>query len=122
MTYQEFLQRTGVAVDGNEFEAIHVVYVASDFDKDEFCKAWRAMNKSRVLATKQALCEEKERIRLRMAVNKVYNEHKGKQLLIYAEQVLSERELMALHKAKITTEGRSLPSVVSSMREYLRNN
>lgn len=121
MMYQEFISRTGVAVDADEFEAIQTVYVASDLDKDEFCRVWRAMNKSRVLAAKQALKEENERIRTREAVRKVYNEYKGKQLLMYAEQVLSERELTALHKAKIVTEGRSLPGVVSSMREYLRN-
>lgn len=48
MTQQEFTKRTKVEVNTNEFEAIHVVYMASDLDKDEFCKVWCKMNKSRV--------------------------------------------------------------------------
>lgn len=48
MTQQEFFNRTNVEVSNSEFEAIHVVYVNSDLDKDEFCKMWCKMNKSRV--------------------------------------------------------------------------
>lgn len=48
MTQQEFTQRTQVEVSNNEFNAIHEVYMASDLDKDEFCKMWVKMNKTRV--------------------------------------------------------------------------
>ena len=48
MTQQEFTQRTKVEVSFNEFNAIHEVYVNSDLDKDEFCKMWVKMNKTRV--------------------------------------------------------------------------
>jgi hypothetical protein len=48
MTQQEFFNRTGVEVSNNEFLAINEVYNNSDLDKDEFCKMWVKMNKTRV--------------------------------------------------------------------------
>lgn len=48
MTQQEFTQRTNVEVSYKEFEAINEVYMNSDLDKDEFCKMWVKMNKTRV--------------------------------------------------------------------------
>ena len=48
MTQQEFTQRVNVEVSNSEFEAINVVYMNSELDKDEFCKMWVKMNKTRV--------------------------------------------------------------------------
>lgn len=48
MTQQEFTKRTMVEVSNREFDAIHEVYMNSDLDKDEFCKMWVKMNKTRV--------------------------------------------------------------------------
>ena len=48
MTQQEFTQRVNVEVSKKEFEAINEVYMNSDLDKDEFCKMWVKMNKTRV--------------------------------------------------------------------------
>jgi len=48
MTQQEFFNRTGVEVSNDEFFAIHEVYCNSELDKDEFCKMWCKMNKTRV--------------------------------------------------------------------------
>ena len=48
MTQQEFTQRVNVEVSNKEFEAINEVYMNSDLDKDEYCKMWVKMNKSRV--------------------------------------------------------------------------
>lgn len=48
MTQQEFTQRVNVEVSNKEFEAINEVYMNSDLDKDEFCKMWMKMNKTRV--------------------------------------------------------------------------
>ena len=48
MTQQEFTQRVNVEVSNKEFEAINEVYTNSDLDKDEFCKMWVKMNKTRV--------------------------------------------------------------------------
>jgi hypothetical protein len=48
MTQQEFTQRVNVEVSNKEFETINEVYMNSDLDKDEFCKMWVKMNKTRV--------------------------------------------------------------------------
>ena len=48
MTQQEFTQRVNVEVSNKEFEAINEVYMNSDLDKNEFCKMWVKMNKTRV--------------------------------------------------------------------------
>ena len=50
MTIQEFQSRTQVSVDVSEFESITTVYMQSDVDKDTFCKMWRKMNATRVMA------------------------------------------------------------------------
>ena len=48
MTQKDFTNLTKVEVERAEFEAIHTVYIMSDLDKEEFCKMWKKMNKSRV--------------------------------------------------------------------------
>lgn len=53
MTIQEFQSRTQVSVDVSEFESITTVYMQSDVDKDTFCKMWRKMNATRVMAAKK---------------------------------------------------------------------
>ena len=52
MTIQEFQSRTQVSVDVSEFESITMVNMQSDVDKDTFCKMWRKMNATRVMAAK----------------------------------------------------------------------
>lgn len=52
MTIQEFQSRTQVSVDVSEFESFTTVYMQSDVDKDTFCKMWRKMNATRVMAAK----------------------------------------------------------------------
>lgn len=59
MTKQEFENRTNVQVLFDEYEHIEVVYMASDLDKDEFCKMWCKMNKSRVNKAKEEAKEAK---------------------------------------------------------------
>lgn len=53
MTQQEFTSLTGVRVDEREFDAIHIVYMASDMDKFDFCNTWCKMNISRVRSAKE---------------------------------------------------------------------
>lgn len=40
MTQKEFEERTGIAVEAEDFVAIHNLYMNSDADKDEFCEAF----------------------------------------------------------------------------------
>lgn len=58
MTQQEFFNRTNVEVSSKEYEAIEMVYMNSDLDKDTFCKMWVKMNQTRV---EQAKKEELQR-------------------------------------------------------------
>lgn len=53
MTIQEFQSRTQVPVDAAEFDTINMMYMKSDVDKDTFCKMWRKMNATRVMAAKE---------------------------------------------------------------------
>lgn len=61
MTQQEFFERTKVEVSNDEFWAINEVYNYSELDKDEFCKLWCKMNKTRVKAAKAAEMEAQRR-------------------------------------------------------------
>lgn len=61
MTRNEFIQRTQVDVSEKEYAAIEVVYMASDLDKDEFCKMWRKMNATRVQNAKMERMIENRR-------------------------------------------------------------
>ena len=57
----EFEERVKTHVSQKEYEAIEVVYMYSDLDKDEFCKMWVKMNRSRVeKAIEEAKKIEKE--------------------------------------------------------------
>ena len=61
MTKQEFTQRVKVEVSDIEYNAIEMVYMHSDVDKDEFCKMWVKMNKTRVEKAKaEAKAQEEE--------------------------------------------------------------
>ena len=41
MTQQEFTQRTGFFPTASQFDAINAEYMATDTDKDTFCKEWK---------------------------------------------------------------------------------
>lgn len=61
MTQQEFQERVKMTVSAEEFESVNHVYMLSDLNKDEFCKMWVQMNKSRVQrAAKEAKANKEE--------------------------------------------------------------
>ena len=75
MTQQEFTQRVNVEVSNKEFEAINEVYMNSDLDKDEFCKMWVKMNKTRVQNAKvERMIKEKDEA-YRDALHKFYTKN-----------------------------------------------
>ena len=75
MTQQEFTQRTNVQVSNTEFDAIHEVYMNSDLDKDEFCKMWVKMNKTRVENAKvERMIKQKDEA-YRDALHKFYTKN-----------------------------------------------
>ncbi len=53
MLQSEFTTRTKVHVSAEEYAHIEAVYMASDVDKDEFCRLWVLMNKERVARSKE---------------------------------------------------------------------
>lgn len=66
MTKQEFTNRTLVEISEVEYEAIEIVYINSDLNKDDFCKLWCKMNASRVKAVKYAIKEQKRIAKISM--------------------------------------------------------
>lgn len=89
MTKQEFENRTNVQVSSEEYGHIEAVYMASDLDKDEFCKMWCKMNKSRVNKAKEEAKEAKRIESLTLVdyaieiVNKMALEESEKSCSIY---------------------------------------
>lgn len=52
MLQHEFESRVGIEVSAKEYAAIEQVYMASDVEKDEFCKLWAKMNRQRIARIK----------------------------------------------------------------------
>lgn len=75
MTKQEFTQRVNVEVSNKEFEAINEVYMNSDLDKDEFCKMWVKMNKTRVEKAKVESMNKAKDEAYRDALHKFYTKN-----------------------------------------------
>jgi len=48
MTQNEFETRAGIHVSAHEYESIEAVYMASDLQKDDFCRQWARMNRERI--------------------------------------------------------------------------
>lgn len=104
MTQVEFEKRVEMKVSSNEFDAINTVYMASDLDKDEFCKMWVKMNKSRI----QAFKEEEKKQEL---ISKVLD-IQAKSLCFQGEdwwklgiEILSKKEIEILKEFGIEMEG-----------------
>lgn len=110
MTQQEFTQRTLVAVSTKEFWAIHEVYMNSDLDKDDFCKAWAKMNASRVKAAKEAIKvarDAEKQAEIKMAVKAIEIRIDGMPYEMRQHLcgcVLSKQELNTLEAAGINTK------------------
>lgn len=73
MTQQEFQTRVQMIVSYKEFESINEVYMNSDLDKDEFCKAWIRMNQSRVKKAKATAKAKEERMKNREKAWSIFN-------------------------------------------------
>lgn len=104
MTQVEFEKRVEMTISSYEFDAINVVYMNSDLDKDEFCKMWVKMNKSRISAHKEM--EKKQAL-----ISKVLD-IKAKSLCFQGEdwwklgvEILSKKEIETLKEYGIEMEG-----------------
>ena len=95
MLKSEFEERVKMPVQDWEFEAINVVYNNSDLNKDEFCKMWVSMNKSRVQQYKKAEAESNAAIKLLEAGQKIYGKLTvawKKSVYTFCFDVLTRRE------------------------------
>ena len=95
-----------MTISSKEYESIEVVYMNSDLDKDEFCKMWVKMNRSRVEAYK-------EQQRQQELISKVID-IKAKSLCFQGEdwwklgvEILSDKEIETLKEVGIEIEGLS---------------
>lgn len=53
MLISEFVERTGITPNADEWDSINEVYNNADCDKDEFCALWCKMNAKRVEKAKE---------------------------------------------------------------------
>lgn len=108
MTQQEFFDRTMVKVSEQEFMAIHIVYTASDLDKDAFCKAWCKMNATRVKTAKRVAAIIKahhDNLNALVTLKRKYThmvQEKGAQATINLDK-LPKREARILYQSDIAT-------------------
>lgn len=104
MTQQEFQERTQVSVNTTEFDAINMVYMNADVDKDVFCKMWCKMNASRVKAAKE---QEKKQITIDKVLSMVMTNAEWSDVEHYntiAVSVLSDKEQSLLEAIGISLE------------------
>ncbi len=57
MTQKEFEERTGWVMKVEDFAIVHNLYMATNMDKDEFCKEFKGMSASGPLTIRQSLRE-----------------------------------------------------------------
>lgn len=107
MTQQEFTQRVNVEVSNSEFEAINVVYMNSDLDKDEFCNMWVKMNKTRVQNAKVERMIKAKDEAYRNALHKFYNKTNGEDLwtpITYVKMSVYEFKALSYAGIKVANE------------------
>ena len=124
MTHFEFETLTMVNVNVKEFDAINTVYMNSDLGKDEFCKMWCKMNKSRVEQAKHEREIQKREKDAKDCLWAWFNKWAGTQKYydnyhtpIYYTR-LTCKQISAMSYANIMLEG-SLSDVHYKVGEYL---
>lgn len=105
MTLQEFENRVKMTVSADEFDAIHVVYMASDLDKDEFCAMWRKMNRKRIARAKAEAKKQAEEQMKRDCTFALFNKLRrysfDEKITLLAPTVLNEKECCLLENVGI---------------------
>lgn len=114
MTQKEFENRA-IEVSQKEFEAINIVYMASDLDKDEFCKMWCKMNANRIKTYKAEKKAEQEMADLKFELSNVLiNRYSYDQSLEIADSFFSKTQKKIIAKAGIDLEDKkAIPYLAS---------
>lgn len=121
----EFEERVKMQVSQKEYEAIEVVYLSSDLDKDEFCKMWVKMNKSRVAAAIEAEKKRQERVELEDRAWLVYFKVKNtidadyNRWDDYCSSLLNQKEQTLVEKLGMKTAWKSLGMLRYELAQFL---
>ena len=127
MIQQEFEERVIVKVSAKEYEAIETVYMQSDLDKDEFCKLWIKMNKSRVNQAKKDKVEEDEKEKTRTMLFELSNMPQEKDFSLLADNYYNKKSKKVMESVGITMQDtsnrvpifKSVSRVVYEIKQYL---
>ncbi len=128
MTQQEFTQRVGMQVNADEYRAIEQVYMASDVDKDEFCKLWVRMNAQRVNAAKERAKQQEQDKKLREQLWCIVMQFGGMSFEVYQQEasaVLTVKQRKLVRRVGIQLElcgsiSKSLSAVIYEIKKYLK--
>lgn len=128
MTQQEFESRVSMKVSYKEFEAINEVYMNSDLDKDDFCKAWIKMNQSRVNKAKAEAKAQAEEATKREALYNIINRDWSDLYQSNAAEHLSKKQRILLDEVGINlVEHRfsfpyqkTVSTVIYEIKKYLK--
>lgn len=121
----EFEERVKMQVSQKEYEAIEVVYLNSDLGKDEFCKMWVKMNKSRV---NEAIEAEKKRQERAAMVDKAWLVYFKVNSTIdsdfdkwynFCGSILNQKEQTLVEKLGMKTTGKSLGTLRYELAQFL---
>lgn len=126
MTQQEFQERVKVTVCAEEYHAIETVYMTSDLNKDEFCKMWVQMNKSRVEREVKKAKAAKAAQSIRDKAWTLYSKlevinSRLDRYFIKAAETLGKRDLLFL-KSELNIDGAEMSNgqVQYKLGEFLR--
>lgn len=127
MMQKEFEERVIVKVSAKEYEAIETVYMQSDLDKDEFCKLWIKMNKSRVNQAKKDKVEEEEKEKTRTMLFELSNIPQEKDFSLLADNYYNKKSKKVMESVGITMQDtsnrvpifKSVSRVVYEIKQYL---
>lgn len=117
----EFEQRA-IPISDEEYDAIELVYLHSDLEKDEFCKIWNKMNASRVNEYKRNENLKKRENLINSRIHEIYIKYKDITKYKDIEDILNKTELYWLSKANISVSDRSLQEIMESIYSKIKIN
>lgn len=127
MTQEEFQTRVQMTVSYKEFDAINEVYMNSDLEKDDFCKAWVKMNQSRVNKAKAEAKAQAEKEAQREALYNIINKDWSYSYEYNADECFNKKQKILLDKVGIDIVERrfsfpypkAVSSVIYEIKKYL---
>lgn len=119
MLQSEFEDRVKMKVSADEFNHINEVYMNSDLEKDEFCKEWAKMNRSRIHKAAEERKQVEERQNLEMHLCNIIE--KLQWLNAVQMNLIANRFLNNTDKKYLKQAGISVESKVSAIGRFKYN-